>query len=487
MLTASIQLSSSPVEGIPVAVILFLVSRPIIRRVAEAEGKEWLIRLMTISLILHLLAAPAQIYVVNHFYHGVADWLRYDNQGASLAPGFRHFNFSLAPGNLRGIVNDGSVSIAAAIVFVFVGANQLAGFMVFSWLAFLGTILFFRAFSLTFRGSRDRRYAYLVFLFPSMIFWTADTSKEAIMTLALGLVSYGAAKLLARRRGGISLMAVGVLISAYIRPNELFLMVAGFTVSMLFAQSGGNQGAGRRLLSIVFFGSVLVLAVFLTFHYLHSNGGSLSLQQVQQNNVSNGGSGGVTYSSSPLAYPKDVYTILLDPLPINAHGAGEYIASLENLLVLGLILTSLRNLRMVPRAAFARAYVMMCLVYSAAFFYTFAALGNLGLITRERALLFPFLFVLLSIPRGPKGRPPRFDWEVRRRDRRRVRAAAAAAARRAASGQRPTGSSARRPNRPPGRLPGRPQGRPPGRPPGPPRPVPAHPGLPDVGPSSPGE
>jgi hypothetical protein len=170
-------------------------------------------------------------------------------------------------------------------------------------------------------------------------------------------------------------------------------------------------------------------------------------------------------------------------LPINAHGAGEYIASLENLLVLGLILSSLRNLRMVPRAAFARAYVMMCLTYSAAFFYTFAALGNLGLITRERALLFPFLFVLLSIPRGPKGRPPRYDWEVRRRDRRRVRAAAAAAARRAASGERPTGSTTRRPNR----APVRPQGRPQGRPPGPPRPVPAHPGPPDVGPPSPGE
>jgi hypothetical protein len=78
---------------------------------------------------------------------------------------------------------------------------------------------------------------------------------------------------------------------------------------------------------------------------------------------------------------------------------------------------------MVPRAAFSRAYVMMCAVYCLGFIYTFAALGNLGLITRERTLLFPFLMVLLSIPRAPKGRPPRFEWEVRRRDRKRILAA----------------------------------------------------------------
>ena len=163
---ASTRIPSNPLAAVAVAVVLILISRPIINRVAEAEGKPWLVRLMTISLVLHLLAAPAQIYVVQHFYHGIADYLRYDNQGALLAPGFRHFNFSLAPGHLRGIVNDGSVSIAAAIVFTFVGTNQLAAFLVFSWLAFLGSIMFFRAFTLTFARADCRRYAYLALPVP---------------------------------------------------------------------------------------------------------------------------------------------------------------------------------------------------------------------------------------------------------------------------------------------------------------------------------
>ena len=66
---------------------------------------------------------------------------------------------------------------------------------------------------------------------------------------------------------------------------------------------------------------------------------------------------------------------------------------------------------------------MMCLVYSIGFIYAFAALGNLGLIYRERVMLLPFLMVLLAIPRTPKGRPAMYEWEYRRKDRPKFRAA----------------------------------------------------------------
>jgi hypothetical protein len=418
---------SNPFVALFVAVVLVLVTRPIIRRVAAAEAKPWLVNIMTFSLVLHLLAAPAQIFVVDHFYHGVADWLRYDGQGSVLAPGFRHFDFSLAPGHLGRIVNDGSVSIAAAIVFVFVGTNKLAAFLVFSWFAFLGTILFFRAFSLTFAGADTKRYAYWLFFLPSTIFWTADVSKEAIMMMALGLVAYGAAKFLARQKGGFSLALIGVLLGFVIRPNELLMIVAGFTVAMMVSQSGSAAvvSAGRRFLSLVFFGSALVVSIYFTVHYLHGSSGSLSLNQVSSNNAS-GGSGGVPYSTSLLTYPRDVYTVLFDPLPFNFHGLSELIAAGENTVILVLVCKSLRQLRILPRAAFARAYMMMCVVYSIGFMYAFAALGNLGLITRERTLLFPFLLVPLCVPRAPKGQPPRYEWELRRRERRLFRATMAA-------------------------------------------------------------
>ena len=108
-----------------VAAALFGLGRVVIRRVAYAENNPWLVRILTISLLLHLLAAPAQIFVVDHFYHGIADWIRYTHQGALLAPNFRAFNFTTAGANVRQIVNDGSVSIATGIVMAIVGVNRV--------------------------------------------------------------------------------------------------------------------------------------------------------------------------------------------------------------------------------------------------------------------------------------------------------------------------------------------------------------------------
>ncbi len=423
------QVPSQPIVALVVAVVLFGLGRMVIRRVAFAEANPWLVKILTASLILHLVAAPGQIFVVNHYYHGIADWIRYTHQGAALAPNFRHFNFTTAGANVRQIVNDGSVSIATGIVMAIVGVNQLATFLVFSWLSFIGAIFFFRAFSLTFAGGDHRHYARMLFFLPSLIFWTADVSKESIMMFALGLTAYGAAKFLARKPGGLVLVVPGVFIGAYVRPNELLLILAGFAVAMMVPTAAARRQLGgvRRLVSLAFLAGLLAIAVGVTFHYLHGGaGGSLSLQQTNANNQGSGlgfGSSGVPYSTNLATYPRDIYEMLFNPLPYNFHGFGELVAAGENSVILVLIVMSYRNLRMVPRASFARPYVMLCLVYTGTFIYTFAALGNLGLIERERTMMFPFLLVLMAVPRAPKHRPPRYEWELRRRARLQLRAA----------------------------------------------------------------
>jgi len=425
--------SSNYIGVVIVAVVIWLASRPIMRWVVQKEQNPWLLRILTWSLILHLLAAPAQILVVEHVYGGIADWIRYETQGGILAHNFRSFNFTLANANVRGIVNDGSVSIFAGVVMAIVGVNQLATFLVFSWFSWLGTILFYRAFTTTFPEAKrgHRRYAYLVFFLPSTLFWTADISKEAMMTVSLGLIAFGCAKVLVRAPGGFRLATLGVAAGALVRPNELLVVLAGFAVALMIRPSGGRgrQNPVTRVLGLLFMGILLGTSVYLTLHYLKlggSGGTNIDLTVTNQNNQGSGagfGSSGQTYSSSPLRWPIDAYTVLFDPLPINAHGSGEYAAAIENAVILGIVVASWRQLRILPRAAFARAYVMMCLVYSIIFVYAFAALGNLGLIYRERVMLLPFLMVLFAIPRSPKGGPNMYEWEYRRKDRPAARAA----------------------------------------------------------------
>ncbi len=429
----AVKLQSSPVAVVIVALVLIGISRPIVRRVAETEESPWLERILTASLLLHLLAALAQVVVVTTLYHGVSDWHRYTIQGSLLAPDFRSFNFTLAHANVRGIVNDGSVSIITGVVMAIVGTNLVATFMVFAWLSFLGAILFYKAFTLTFPSAvaGHRRYAYLIFFLPSLLFWTADSSKESIMMVSLGICAYGIAKVLRHAPGGFTLLALGVIPGYFVRPNELMVLLGGFAVALMVRSgSSGQRFSGlRRIGGLLFMGLLVGISVYLTVHYLHiGNGaGQLNLQKIGQNNSAGSGAGfgssGVAYHSSPLYLPVDIYTVLFDPLGFNAHGTGEYVASLENLILLGIAVSSYRQLRMLVRTSFCRPYVMMCLVYSLGFMYAFAGLGNLGLIYRERAMLLPFLLVLFAIPRSPKGKPNMFEWEYRRKDRKAFREA----------------------------------------------------------------
>ena len=425
-------IGSNPIVVAVLAVALFALGRRFIRRIVKAEGGDpWLAKALTVCLVLHLLAAPLQIWAVNHLYGGIADYTRYIYKGAPLAGGFRHFDFSLPPG-FGGIVDNGSVSIVAAVLFALVGINQAAAFLIMSFLSFIGITCFYRAFTLTFSGAGKRRYGYLIFFLPSLIFWTADVSKEAIMLFLLGLLTYGCAQILARR-GGFSawlLIVASCAGSVFIRPNEMLLVLGAFTIAMIFRPTSpaAKFEPARRTTTLVLLSVMVAVVMSLTLHFLPGLHGSVNLSQINKNNQGPGsgfGSSGVSYSGNPLYYPKDVYVVLFDPLPFNAHSSGEKFQALQNTVLLGVLIASLRNLRILPRAAFARPYLIMCVVYVVSFCYFFAALGNLGLIAREATVMVPLYLVPLCIPRGPRRRPPRYIWELTLRQRTAYRRAVA--------------------------------------------------------------
>ncbi len=430
--TYSGTIGSNPIVVVVLAIALFFLGRRvIIPRIVKAEGGDpWLSKVLTACLVCHLLAAPLEIWVVNHLYGGIADYTRYMYRGAALAGPFRHFDFNL--NGVGGIVDNGSISIVAGVLFAILGINQAAAFLIMSFLSFIGVVCFYRAFTLTFSGAGHRRYGYLIFFLPSLLFWTADVSKEGIMLFLLGVLTYGCAQVLARQ-GGLNawLMIVAACAGAvFVRPNEMLLLLGGFTIAIIFRQASPSAKfePARRTVSLVLLATMVGVVMFVTLHFLPGLHGSVNLAQINKNNQGPGsgfGSSGVSYSGSPLAYPRDVYVVLFDPLPFNAHSGGERFQALQNTVLVVMLLASLRNLRILPRAAFARPYLIMCFIFVVSFCYFFASLGNLGLIAREASVMVPLYLVLLCIPRGPRHRPPRYIWELRRRQRAARRSAVA--------------------------------------------------------------
>ena len=216
----------------------------------------------------------------------------------------------------------------------------------------------------------------------------------------------------------------GGAVALFIRPDEIVLLVIGFAVAMvvrgLFRQGRSFRNPIRIAAAVVVIGAFVVLTGIEASHFIHEAGGNGltgSLSQVQANNQGVGagfGSSQVPYSSNPLYYPGDVYTVLFDPLPIAARSVTTLAAAAENTLILVLFFLSFRQLRCLFHVSLQRPYVLVCAVYNVVFLYSSAALGNLGLITRERSLLLPFLFVLLAIPLAPVGEYP-YPWQLARR------------------------------------------------------------------------
>jgi hypothetical protein len=425
--------------AILVAAVLFWLGRIIATRVSAHDAYPTLRRIIVISVALHLACAPMQIFVVDHLYHGVADWLRYTHQGALMADNLRHGHFTLTGTGIgQKFINSGSVSFVGGIIMTLTGPNQLAAFLVCSWLAFVGTVFFYKAFSVTFPGVDRRFFAWLIFLFPSILFWTADVGKEAEMLLALGLTAYGMALVLVRVNRGYLYTLIGGVLSIVIRPNELLLLVGGFAIAMVVrslyvvqyaGQAPARRGGIRAVGGIIFVVAGLVVVGLATSHLLHpvtasKNAGLAStLSNLSKGNTGTGvgfGSSNISYSPNPLTYPRDIYTVLFDPFWFNAGSTGQLVQSVENTLILAVIIYSFRRLRYLFRVCAQRPYVLMALFYSILWIYAFAALGNLGLITRERTLLLPFLFTVLAIPVAREGERP-YPWQVRRAKHKRTR------------------------------------------------------------------
>jgi hypothetical protein len=393
---------------------------------------------MIASVALHLACAPLQIFVVDHFYNGVADWLRYDHLGALMAENVRHGHLSLAgTGISQHFINDGSVSFYGGVIMSVIGPNQLGAFFVSAWIAFVGTVFFYKAFAVTFPRVDRRFYAKLIFLFPSILFWTADVGKESAMMFALGLTAYGMAQIFAGFNRGYLYAVIGGAIGIIIRPNELALIVGGFAIAMVVRSLYGVQTMGdaprrrgglRAVGSFIFVVAAVVLVAYEAKHLVHplsgKNGGiSSTLANLSKGNTGTGagfGSSNIPYSSNPLTYPRDVYTVLFDPFWFNAGSKTQIIQSVENTLIFGVLVYSFSRLRYLFRVCVQRPYVLMCLVYTILFLYAFAALGNLGLITRERTLVLPFLFALLAFPVARAGERP-YSWQIPRAKHRKTR------------------------------------------------------------------
>jgi hypothetical protein len=194
--------ATSKSVGVAIVEIPFIVllTAPLLMLAARQETRFDLAGIMTTGLALRFIAA---YYRFTH----AADAATYHNSGIELAKGFRHFDFGVDPGSP--VPGTGGMKIVAGVAEVITNSNAFGTFLLFSFLGFLGCYFLYRAFITALPDADHQRYALLIFLWPTLLFWPSSIGKDCWMLFCIGIAAIGAARVLVRRGGGYGLLILG--------------------------------------------------------------------------------------------------------------------------------------------------------------------------------------------------------------------------------------------------------------------------------------
>lgn len=397
-------------------------------RLAFRGGLQPVATVMGWGLLFKLAGAAGRYWVGFEAYGGGIDAGRYHQYAIDAVGRVRSGDASFTTVLPSGLGTKFIEQLTAS-VYALSGGSRLAGFVTFSFLAYVGLIFIVKAATIAVPGLAARRYAWMCVLFPSVVYWPSSIGKEAPMMFGLGIATYGIAKMLTRG-GWISsliITACGLGFTALIRPHIAGIWVAAALPALVIALVGKNRVTNGRQVSkfgiVVVFGLALAAFAILattTVKYLAptsdddntTNSLVLILEDTSMRTAQAGSNFTPPSVSTPLNWPYASIRTLTRPLPFEARGVAQLISAAEMTALLGIGALSWKRICNLPRLIISNPYVTFVVT---ALFLTglaYTGLANLGILTRQKSLVIPLLLLLPNVPeRGirPRGesRTPR--------------------------------------------------------------------------------
>jgi hypothetical protein len=395
--------SYSIAAGIVVALLLGGATYPLARHAAVKDGDPGLVRIIMAALVLKLVGSLIRYWVAFVLYDGSADAAGYLGAGNRLAAAMRLGDFSFSQTGGGGSSGTLFIRQVTGWVLFVTGPSPWAAFLVFAWFSFLGLYLFHRAFKLAVPGGDGRRYAYLVFFLPTLLYWPSSVGKEAWMLMMLGLGALGVARIFTHRSSGYVITAASLAGCAAVRPHMAVLLGAGLAAGFMLRRSKANSKFGviTRVVGAAAIVVGMSFAVQATEERFDVEGegvaGAEAVIERTSEQTSQGGSEFEATSPGSLRdLPYAAFTVMFRPLPFEAHNAQALVTSFEGVFLLGFVALAIPRLRRLPREMFRTPYLTFAAVYSLAFITAFASFGNFGILARQRSQLFPLVMVLLA-------------------------------------------------------------------------------------------
>ena len=355
------------------------------------------------GMVASVGAALIRFGVEVRLYGNLADAGGYHRRAELFAAGLREGTVDLSI--VRNVPGTGVIDIAVGAVYAVTGGSLLAGFVLFAMLGFIGRYLWYRAFALTVPEGTRVHLVWLLFFFPSLLFWPAAIGKDAWALFALGAVALGTAKLFAGRWWpSVLWLVLGLAMLAVVRPHIALLLAASLAAVLVFERPGRwGRGSGRMLraaLLVVLGAAALALLAAFQRRLGVPVGlqGILAMRDLVTEMTSRGGSDFGGQFPSLWQLPLAMANVYVRPFLWEAQNPQALMTAVEGVFVTVLGIRALAHLH--ERSEWAelrrRPLLLLCLFFVFGFALMYTSVLNFGILARQRTQALPALFLVYA-------------------------------------------------------------------------------------------
>jgi hypothetical protein len=357
------------------------------------------IELYVTALAAKIAASAARYWTIIDLY-GSGDAMRYDAAGGHIAETLRLGEYAILD---QWRVGTTAVEFLTGFSYAILPQSLEGVFLLFSFLAFLGSCFFLLAFRAAFPERDPGAYAAVVLFLPSILFWPASLGKDAVTYMGFGVIAYGVARQwVSHAPHGILYVAAGVAPIVMVRPHSAGIFVVAAGIAALWSLFGTTRGMFTRIAGILLIGILgyyvfQVNAAFLLGSEVEELTTTKAVEFYERRKVSARSGGSAVDMPTELQAFSPLYvvvTVLFRPFPWEARSPAMAVTALENIFFLWFFVSRGKVLWANLKLSRQNMLLALCVFLSLGIMAFQSGTGNLGLISRQRVQFLPYLFML---------------------------------------------------------------------------------------------
>jgi len=275
-----------------------------------------------------------------------------------------------------------------------VGGSFFDYFLLFQAMGFWGILCVLRSFDDIHGelGQPTFNRVYLLLFLPGLHFWTSAIGKDAPVFLGVAMCTWAAFRLQTRYLA----FGAGVVIMLLFRPHIALLALIALAFTVLI-------GRNTRLLTRVALLGVTVAGIISVAGLVSSSLNGLNLSNTDavsefietKSSVSEESGGDVSITGA--SFPVKLVSLLFRPFFIDANGMLGYVASLENVVLLFLILTLVWRFGTAVQVARGAMFARFAFIFFVMLVFLLALVNyNVGLGLRQKMMMMPCLLAFFA-------------------------------------------------------------------------------------------